>query len=103
MNELAIYDADGKAQKFAVVADSLLPVGKRAIREGWGEAMFHYAVEHGRAPDGDAVERCKASARQFHAAYESCLKDDHPLGKVWAAYADKMVRKARELMGEKVA
>jgi len=80
------------------------PIGQRAIREGWGESMFHYAMEHGRAPEGDAIMRCKDNARQFRAAYEACLKTPGPLNRALANLAEGMVRKARERMsGEKVA
>lgn len=79
------------------------PGGRQAVRDGWGEAMFHFAVEHQRVPAGREVDECKASARQFKAACDQLLKGDHPLAGPWAKYAQGMVRKARERMGEKVA
>jgi hypothetical protein len=79
------------------------PIGRQAVRDGWGEAMFHFIVEHRRAPAGQEVDECRRSARQFKADYERLLRGDHPFANTWAKYAEGMVQKARELMGEKVA
>jgi len=73
-------------------------VGKRAIREGWGPSMFHYCVAHCMVPGDREIEGCKREAKQFAAAYEGCVKGEHPLGGPLARLADSMVRKARELM-----
>lgn len=74
------------------------PPGKQATREGWGEAMFHFCVEHERAPTGNEIGQCKQSARDFKATHEALLKDGSQLGSAWARVAEGMVRKARELM-----
>jgi hypothetical protein len=79
------------------------PLGQKAKREGWDVSMFQFIVDNQRAPEGQQIESCKASAREFAAAKDKLSKGDHPLAGPWARYAENMVRKARELMGEKAA
>jgi hypothetical protein len=79
------------------------PLGLKAKKEGWGVSMFQFVVDHQRAPQGSEIDACKASARDFAAAKARLANGDHPLSGPWARYAENMVRKARELMGEKVA
>jgi hypothetical protein len=79
------------------------PLGQKAKREGWDTAMFYFIVENQRAPEGSQIEACKASAREFAAAKAKLANGDHPLAGPWARYAENMVRKAKELMGEKAA
>lgn len=76
------------------------PIGRRAVKEGWGEAMFHFCVDHCRAPEGQEIERCKRRAQEFAADYKQCLTGDHPFGKPLAKLAEGMIHKARELMGD---
>lgn len=79
------------------------PLGLKAKKEGWDVAMFQFCVDNMRAPQGQEIDACKASAREFAAAKDRLSKGDHPLSGPWARYAENMVRKAKELMGEKVA
>jgi hypothetical protein len=79
------------------------PMGQKANKEGWGTVMFNFCVEHMKAPQGQEIEDCKRSAREFEATRERCAKGDHPLAKTWTKYAEDMVAKLRERMGEKVA
>ncbi len=75
-------------------------LGGRAKREGWDAAMFHFGVEHQRAPAGNEIGQCQHAAKAFKADYEACLKGEHPLGGPLARLAEGMTRKARELMGD---
>jgi len=79
------------------------PMGKSAVREGWGPAMFHFCVNNMRVPAGREVEDCKRSTKEFERAYAECLNGDHPFGGPLGRLAENMLRKARELMGEKAA
>ena len=79
------------------------PLGQKAKREGWDVSMFQFVVDNQRAPQGGEIDACKASAKAFAAAKDKLHKGEHPLSGPWARYAENMVRKARELMGEKVA
>lgn len=73
-------------------------LGQEAIHAGWGQSMFQFCVEHGRAPSAEERHCCRRSAKEFQAAYEHCLRGQHPLGKPLARLAESMTRKARELM-----
>jgi hypothetical protein len=79
------------------------PMGRQAVKEGWGEAMFHFIVEHQRMPDASEAFECKRASREFKAEYEQLLKGDHPQSGPLARLAEGIIRKARERMGEKVA
>jgi hypothetical protein len=79
------------------------PMGQKANKEGWGTVMFNFCVENMRAPQGQEIEDCKTSAREFEATRERCLKGKGEMSKAWADYAEKMVAKIRERMGEKAA
>jgi hypothetical protein len=79
------------------------PIGQKANKEGWGTVMFNFCVEHMRAPQGQEIDACKQSAREFEATRELCAKGADKISKSWADYADKMVAKARERMGGKAA
>jgi hypothetical protein len=79
------------------------PMGRAAVKAGWGSAMFHFCVENQRMPTGREAEECQREAREFDRVYAQCLTGDHPLGGPLARLAENMVRKARELMGEKAA
>lgn len=79
------------------------PLGQQAKREKWDTSMFHFIVDHQRAPKDREIDECKARSRAFAAESERLKKGDHPLAGPWAKYAADMVRKARELMGEKAA
>jgi hypothetical protein len=79
------------------------PLGLKAKKEGWDVSMFQFCVDNQRAPQGGEIDACKASAREFANAKAQLSKGDHPLAGPWARYAENMVRKARELMGEKAA
>lgn len=79
------------------------PLGQKANKEGWGTVMFNYCVENMRAPEGSAIDDCKRSAREFDAVRERCAKGEGRMSKAWADYAEGMVRKIRERMGEKAA
>jgi hypothetical protein len=79
------------------------PMGQKANKEGWGTVMFNFCVEHMRAPQGQEIEDCKRSAREFEATRERCANGADKISKSWADYADKMVAKARERMGGEAA
>jgi hypothetical protein len=79
------------------------PMGQKANKDGWGTVMFNFCVEQMRAPQGQEIEDCKRSAREFEAERERCAKGEGKMSKAWADYAEKMVAKVRERMGEKVA
>jgi hypothetical protein len=83
----------------------LNPLGQQAKREGWAPSMFEYVIEYGKAPEGDAIASCKASAKAFRTTHERLLKgeDEHPFRKAWLGFVDGMIRKTRERMGEKAA
>jgi hypothetical protein len=78
------------------------PMGKLARKEGWAESMFYFIVDHQRVPGGNEIDDCRREAREFEKLRKEGLKD-HPFGTPLAKLADAMVRKARELMGEKAA
>lgn len=79
------------------------PLGEKAKREGWDTVMFHFIVDNQRAPQGQEIDECKRKSQEFKAKHEECLKGSGKMSKAWADYAEGMVRKARELMGEKAA
>jgi hypothetical protein len=79
------------------------PMGQKANKEGWGTVMFSFCVEHMRVPQGQEIDACKQSAREFIAEVERCQKGAGELNNAWAGYAAKMVAKVRERMGEKAA
>jgi hypothetical protein len=78
------------------------PMGVLARKEGWSESMFYFIVDHARVPGGTEIDHCKREAVEFAKLRKEGLKD-HPFGVPLSKLADAMVRKARELMGEKVA
>jgi hypothetical protein len=80
------------------------PLGQQAKREGWDTAMFHFIVDHQRAPQGQEIEGCKAKSREFNATYQQLLKPgSHPDAGPLARLAEGIVRKARDTMKGKAA
>lgn len=79
------------------------PMGQAAIKDGWGQSMFQFCIEHQRVPGGREIDECKITSRQFASEYERLLRSDHPLRGPLAKLAEGMMRKARAMMGEKAA
>lgn len=79
------------------------PLGQKAKKEGWDATLFHFVVDNQRMPQGQELEDCKRRDREFKAKHAECLRGTGKISKAWADYAEGMVRKARELMGEKAA
>lgn len=74
------------------------PLGVRAHKEGWDVPMFHFCVDHMRAPSGKEIDECKRHSDEFAAERDRCIKGERKDGKTWASIADGIVRKAREAM-----
>jgi len=74
------------------------PLGKQATKDGWELSMFHFCVDHMRAPSGKEIEDCKRKSDEFKAEYEKCLNGERGNGRLWANIAEGIVRKAREAM-----
>jgi hypothetical protein len=81
------------------------PLGQQAKREGWDTTLFHFVVDNQRLPQGGEIEACKAKSRAFKATYEELVgkPDSHPNAGPLARWAENMMRKVRERMGEKAA
>lgn len=76
------------------------PLGKQAAKDGWAPAMLDFCMKNMKAPSGAEIEACKAKDREFRNEHERCLKGEREFGGAWAKYAESMVRKAKELMGD---
>ncbi len=74
------------------------PLGDKAKKEGWSQALWDFCVQHRKLPSGHEIDACKAADAKFMAEREACLRGEREHGKSWAAVAEGMVRKARELM-----
>ena len=74
------------------------PLGKQARREGWGEAMFYFCVQHAKAPIGKEIDECKKTSKAFADEHERCLRGDREHGRSLAAWAESIRNNARKLM-----
>lgn len=79
------------------------PIGKQAIKDGWGQVMFNFCMKNQRAPSGSEIDACKREAREFNSVYEGLLREQGTLASSLARYAESIVQKARDHMQGKAA